>query len=93
MGKYNLRINPRSGEIHIFRDGEEKSICGKVSTERTEALSVVRHSADGDKILKELVSLPAEGTRDVVEAFSNIGLELCGTCVSSLHRTIKNQNG
>ena len=90
MNKYSLRMNPQSKEIHVFKNEELDSICGKVDKEGTQSLSVNRKTGERkSSVLKRLDNLSAEEVRSIAGSFSSIGLNICGTCLSSLYRTVR----
>jgi len=88
VNEYSFRINPDSGEIHIFIDGEEWSLCNKVNEEETQLLSVNRKTGKGkSRPLRRLESLSLDAARGMAASIAAVRLNICGVCLSSLYRT------
>ncbi len=88
MNKYSFRINPDSEEIHIFMDGEGKSLCKKLSEEEAQLLSInCKTGKRKSKPLRRLESLSLDVARGMAASIAAVHLNICGVCLSSLYKT------
>lgn len=88
MRNYSFRINPDSGEIHVFINGGEWSLCNKVNEEETQLLSLNCKTGKGkSKPLRRLESLSLDAARGMAASIAAVHLNICGVCLSSLYKT------
>jgi len=88
VNEYSFRMNPDSEEIHVFIDGEEWSLCKKLSEEETQLLSINCKTGRGkSKPLRRLESLSLDAARGMAASIAAVNLNICGVCLSSLYRT------
>jgi len=80
---YEFRIY-NGNEVHIFEDGSSFSICRRVSRNDTEELGIY----EGSSKKLRFSGLWKGQAQDLVSALESLGVNVCGTCVSHLHRTI-----
>jgi len=75
-----MRINPKTGEIHVFPVNGEKSICNQVSKENFEVVRIVHTDAD------TLTGLEPCQVISLFAALKSVGLNTCGNCAKVLYK-------
>jgi len=83
--KYEFRIHGFSvNEVHIFENGGDKSICGRVTKTGTKEMGIYK---DG-RYLFPFSELSKDQARDLASTLDFLGISVCGTCVSHLYKTL-----
>jgi len=77
---YEVMINPRTQEIHIFEVGAERSICNQVSREGMEVVQIVHIDAD------TLSGIELCQVASLFAALKSVGLNTCGNCAKVLYK-------
>ena len=80
MEKLELRINPKTGEIHAFPVDGEKSICNQVTKESFEVVRIVHTDANTLSNLEPCQVISLFG------ALKSVGLNTCGNCAKVLYK-------